>query len=221
MDSLTLRRETTKFDARLFGVIAGSLICPRRSQPTKSGGSQVRYSPWPVLLLRTITPSRLTRCRFFFVPTHKDTAVYCLGLIATIVSVLAAAASSDDAAGRDLKMFHGNWSLISVERDGKKTPRDELAATKLAIQANKFVLRRNSVLVSEGTFTLDPARKPKEIDETITAGPNRGKVFKGIYEIDETHHRVCFGAAGRQRPTEFSSKPGSGRVLQVWRREKE
>ena len=101
--------------------------------------------------------------------------MYCLGLIASIVSVLAAAAASGDATARELKMFHGNWSLISVERDGKKTPPDELAATKLAIDANKFVLRRNSVLVSEGTFTLDPARKPKEIDETITAGPNRGK----------------------------------------------
>ena len=54
----------------------------------------------------------------------------------------------------------------------------------------------------------------KEINETLTAGPNRGKVFKGIYEIDETHHKVCFGAAGRERPTEFSSNPGSGRVLQ-------
>ncbi len=80
---------------------------------------------------------------------------------------------------------------------------------------------QNSVLASEGTFTLDPIRKPKEIDETITAGPNRGKVFKGIYEIDETHHTICFGAAGSERPTDFSAKPGSGRVLQVWRREQE
>ena len=101
--------------------------------------------------------------------------MYCFELMASIVSVLAAAASSDDATGRDPKMFHGNGGLISVARDGKKTPPDELAATRLAIQANKFVLRRNSVLVSEGTFTLDPARKPKEIDEIITAGPNRGK----------------------------------------------
>ena len=147
--------------------------------------------------------------------------MHCFGLIASLVSVLAAAASSDDAVSKDLQMFHGNWSLISVERDGKKTPPEELATTKLAIQANKFVLRRNSAIVSEGTFTLDPARKPKEIEETITAGPNRGKVFKGIYEIEETHHTVCFGAAGRERPAEFSSKPGSGRVLQVWKRQKE
>jgi uncharacterized protein (TIGR03067 family) len=145
----------------------------------------------------------------------------CFGLIASMVSVLIAAASGDDPVRKDQEKFHGNWSLTSLERDGKKTPPEELTAIKLTIRANKFVLRKDSVIVSEGTFTLDPTRKPKEIDETIAAGPNRGKVFKAIYEIDEKQHTICFAAAGRERPTEFSSKPGSGRVLQVWRREKE
>jgi uncharacterized protein (TIGR03067 family) len=145
----------------------------------------------------------------------------CLGLIASMVNVLIAAASSDDAVREDLEKFHGNWSLTSVERDGKKTPREELTAIKLTIQANKFVLRNDSAVISEGTFTLDPSRKPKEIDETITAGPNRGKLFKAIYEISEKQHTICFAAAGRERPTEFSSESGSGRVLQIWRREKE
>jgi uncharacterized protein (TIGR03067 family) len=145
----------------------------------------------------------------------------CFGLIASMASVLIAAASSEDAVKADLEKFQGNWSLTSLERDGKKTPPEELTTTKLTIRANKFVLRRDSVVVSEGTFTLDPTKKPKEIDETITAGPNRGRLSKAIYEIDEKHHTICFAAAGRERPTEFSSQPGSGRILQVWRREKE
>ena len=142
----------------------------------------------------------------------------CFGLIASMASVLIAAASSDDAVREDLEKFHGNWSLTSLERDGKKTPPEELAAIKLTIRGNKFVLRKDTVVISEGTFTLVPTRKPKEIDETITAGPNRGKLSQAIYEIDEKHHTICFAAAGRERPTEFSSKPGSGRILQVWRR---
>ena len=147
--------------------------------------------------------------------------MHCCGLIATMVSVLTAAAASDDAVKNDLDEFHGKWSLTSLERDGKKAPPEELATIQLTIQGNKFVLRKNSVIASEGTFTLDQTRKPKEIDETITAGPNRGKVFQAIYEIDEDQHTICFAAPGRERPTEFSSKPGSGRVLQVWRRDKE
>jgi uncharacterized protein (TIGR03067 family) len=108
--------------------------------------------------------------------------------------------------------------LISAERDGKKTPDEEAKKIKLTIQGNNFVLRKDGVVVSEGTMTLDSSKKPKEVTETITAGPNKGKVFSAIYEIGDDQHRVCFAAPGKERPTEFSSV--SGQLLQVWRREK-
>lgn len=135
-------------------------------------------------------------------------------------AVLIAADPSDDAAKKDLAKFQGNWSLISAERDGKKTPDEDAKKIKLTIQGNKFVLRKDSVVISEGTMTLDPSKKPKEIEETITTGPNKGKVFSAIYEIDDEQHKICFAAAGKERPTEFSSLPGSGQLLQVWKREK-
>ena len=135
-----------------------------------------------------------------------------------IAAVLIAADSGDDAAKKDLAKFQGNWTLISAERDGKKTPEEEAKKIKLTVQGNKFVLRKDSVVISEGTMTLDASEKPKEIDETITTGPNKGKVFSAIYEIDDEQHKICFAPAGKERPTEFSS--GSGRLLQVWRWEK-
>jgi uncharacterized protein (TIGR03067 family) len=134
--------------------------------------------------------------------------------------LIAAADPKDDAAKKDLEKFQGKWTLISAERDGKKTPQKEVKKIKLTIQANKFILQKDSVVISEGTFTLEPTREPKEIDETITTGPNKGKIFLAIYEIDDAHHQICFAAAGKKRPTAFSSKPGSGHLLQVWRREK-
>jgi uncharacterized protein (TIGR03067 family) len=142
------------------------------------------------------------------------------GLIASVLGVLIAADAGDDAAKKDLEKFQGNWNLISAERDGKKTPHEDAKKITLSIQANKFVLRKDAVIISEGTMTLDPTKKPKEIDETITAGPNKGKVFSAIYEIDDEHHKICFAAAGKERPPAFSSVPGSGHLLQVWKREK-
>src|SRR5262249_36022794 len=112
------------------------------------------------------------------------------------------------------------WQMVSAIRDGKKLPPEEVKQFKLAIQGNRFVLRKASVAISEGTFTLDPTRKPKEIDETATAGPNKGKTFLAIYEIEDDRHRICFAAPGQRRPTEFSSTSGSGRLLQVWKRER-
>lgn len=138
------------------------------------------------------------------------------GLIAGIV--LIAADAGEDAAKKDLEKFQGNWQLISMERDGKKTPQEDAKKIKLTIQDNRFVLRKDGEVISEGTMSLDPTKKPKEIDETITTGPNKGKVFSAIYEIDDEHHKICFAAAGKERPTAFSSS--NGQLLQVWKREK-
>jgi uncharacterized protein (TIGR03067 family) len=141
-------------------------------------------------------------------------------LIAPVLGVLLVASVSDDAAKKDLAKFQGSWNLISAERDGKKTPQEEAKKITLTIQANQFVLRKDSVIISEGSLTLDPTKTPKEIDESITTGPNKGKTFLAIYEIDDKHHKICFAAAGKERPTAFSSIPGSGQLLQVWKRER-
>lgn len=142
------------------------------------------------------------------------------GLIASALGVLLAADAGDEAAKKDMERFQGNWTLISAERDGKKTPLEEAKKITLTIQAKQFVLRKDGVIVSEGTMALDPTKTPKEIAEAITTGPNKGKMFLAIYEIDDEHHKICFAAAGKERPTAFSSMPGSGQLLQVWKRAK-
>lgn len=139
-------------------------------------------------------------------------------VIVMAVIVLTAAEAGDDAAKKDLAMFQGNWQLVSMERDGKKTPEEDAKKITLTIQGDKFVLRKDGVIISEGIMTVDPTRKPKAIDETISAGPNKGKVFSAIYEIDDGQHKICFAAAGNARPKAFSSI--NGQVLQVWMRKK-
>ena len=126
-----------------------------------------------------------------------------LGLL--LIASNAAADVGEDATKKDLAKFEGKWILISAERDGKKTPQEEAKKTTLTIQADQFVLRKDSVIISEGRLTLDPTKSPKEIDEAITTGPNKGKTFLAIYEIDDEHHKICFAAAGKVRPTAFSS----------------
>ena len=142
---------------------------------------------------------------------------YALMMVMT-VGLLIAADVGDDAAKQDLAKFQGNWQLISAERDGKKTPEEDAKKITLTIQGDKFVLRKDAGIISEGTMKLDPTKKPKSIDETITTGSNKGKVFSAIYEIDDEQHKICFAAVGKERPTSFSS--GSGQLLQVWKREK-
>jgi uncharacterized protein (TIGR03067 family) len=134
--------------------------------------------------------------------------------------LIAAAGPQDDAAKKELKTFQGTWVLVSAQRDGKKEPDEK--AIKLIITDNKYSLTQESsaVIGHRGTFLLDPAKKPKATDVTVTEGPDKGKTFLGIYELSSDDYKVCFAPASKERPTEFSSKPGSGNLLQVWKREK-
>ena len=50
------------------------------------------------------------------------------------------------------------------------------------------------------------------------AGPEKGKTYPGIVKVERDLQTVCFAPPGKQRPTAFESKPGSGNLLQVWKR---
>jgi len=69
-------------------------------------------------------------------------------------------------------------------------------------------------------ITLDPSKKPKTIDYQMTDGFTKGKKQLGIYEVDGDTFKSCFGKPDAERPTDFTSKPGDGRTLSVWKREK-
>jgi uncharacterized protein (TIGR03067 family) len=139
-------------------------------------------------------------------------------MVLTVGLLIAADGPQDDAAKKELNTFQGTWVLVSAERDGKKAADEK--AIKLIIADTKYSLTQESsaVIGHRGTFLLDPAKKPKATDVSVTEGPDKGKTFLGIYELSSDDYKVCFAPAGKERPTEFSSKPGN--LLQVWKREK-
>ena len=58
----------------------------------------------------------------------------------------------------------------------------------------------------EGTWTVYPEMMPPGLDVTGTDGPNKGKTFLAIFELDGNRLTVCYDLSGRERPTRFESK---------------
>jgi len=136
-----------------------------------------------------------------------------------IFVLIAADAPQDEATKKELKTFQGTWLLESAVRDGKKQDADKI---KLVITGQKYALSDESsaVIGHRGTFKMDPSKKPKATEVTVTEGPDKGKTFLGIYELGGDDYKVCFAAPGKERPKEFESPAGSGQLLQVWKRAK-
>jgi uncharacterized protein (TIGR03067 family) len=123
-------------------------------------------------------------------------------------------------AKKDLDKMQGDWVLVSSERDGKSLPDDQVKTMKRTVKDDTYNVSRDGQTLAKGTFKLDPSKKPAAIDALRSEGEDKDKPMLGIYEFDGDTYKVCFAPPGKDRPTEFASKPGSGNVYSVWKREK-
>lgn len=142
-------------------------------------------------------------------------------VLATGLLVAADDAKPDDIK-KEMERFQGSWTTVSIQRDGKDVlPDDEKPKLKLTIKDNKRVLKVDDEVRSTGTYKLNPSKSPKWIDITVSEGPLEGRTVKGIYEIEGDTQKICLTLKeDGERPTDFTSKPDSGNLLQIFKREK-
>ena len=133
--------------------------------------------------------------------------------------------SKADPSKADLDKLRGTWLTVSLANDGKtvvdeKTPPKEGPTTKLVYDGNKWIIKVGDKNVVSGVFKIDATKKPKEIDIMDETGITNDKTKLGIYELDGDTYKYCLAPAGKPRPTDFTSKEGSGHSLGVSKREK-
>jgi uncharacterized protein (TIGR03067 family) len=131
--------------------------------------------------------------------------------------------STTQSAGaqRDYERLSGTWQLTGGVVNGKPVLASVARNTILITDHNTFRFPKASGVGTHpaGTFTVNPDTKPKQVDSIAEGGPHAGQLTRGIYEIlDANHKRACWGQPGGPRPTEFTSPPGSGRILQYWKK---
>ena len=136
------------------------------------------------------------------------------------VTVSSAGAQENEAVNKDLAQLQGEWSMVSGSADGQPMPDLLLKQMKRVCKGDEAAVTMAGQIYIKAKVTIDPSKKPKSIDYQMTDGFTKGKKQLGIYEVDGESFKSCFGKPGAERPTDFTSQPGDGRTLSVWKREK-
>ncbi len=136
-----------------------------------------------------------------------------------VAAVLMGAA--DDLSQDDRDRIQDTWVTVSFEVNGLVAPREAVKEIRTVFKDKDYVQKKGDEVLEDGTFTLDPDKKPRQIDFKIGKGQDQGKDQFGIYELDDDTLKICVAAPGAEaRPTDFKTGPESQTALVVMRREK-
>ena len=136
-----------------------------------------------------------------------------------VAAVLMGAA--DDLPEEDRDRIQDTWVTVSFEVRWQGGSPEAVKDIRTVFKDKDYVQKKGDEVLEEGTFTLDPDKKPRQIDFKIGKGLDRGKDQFGIYELDGDTLKICVAAPGTEvRPTDFETGPESQTVLVVMRREK-
>jgi erythromycin esterase len=123
------------------------------------------------------------------------------------------------AVRRDVDRMQGTWQAVLMNAEGEIQPlQGALANLQLVVKGDRRTIRSGATVFTEAYYRLNPAAEPPTIDLVVTRGGARGQVMLGIYEIAGDRLRVCYAMAGRDRPRDFTPRPGSGHALQEMKR---
>lgn len=130
---------------------------------------------------------------------------------------------ADDVTLKDWAHLEGNWKMVSGLENGNAVKVDAGSQTSNGVNIVYHYLKdqddsvfAKNVLHQKVKYLIDGSKKT--IDYDITQGAHQGKKQLGIYKIEGDTVTFCFAAPDKDRPDDFTSKPGSERTLTVWKR---
>jgi uncharacterized protein (TIGR03067 family) len=142
-----------------------------------------------------------------------------VALLFALSASLLAADAKDEAIKKDRKQYEGTWQAISVEVNGNAAPEEDVKKITVINEADgKWSIASDGKAMIRGTSEIDPTKKPRTVDLTVTEGEGKGQTILGIYQFDGDTRKVCLSPAGEARPSEFSS--ADGHILVVLKRVK-
>jgi uncharacterized protein (TIGR03067 family) len=108
---------------------------------------------------------------------------------------------------KDPTPLEGQWSVVSLEYEGKPAPAEKLKGMHMLFEGNQLTIKRGGKIVGQGTFTLDPKQKPAALDYQ-EAKDVYSPYDAGIYLLEDNTLKLCTTADRKKRPTDFDSQQG-------------
>ena len=136
----------------------------------------------------------------------------------TVLLFVPALLRADDVPKGD-KDLDGDWTGVSAFSDGDDLGKPPGGRFVLTVKGDAITIQIGDE-THTGKAKIDPAKTPKVIDMVPDDGPEKGKTVPGVYEIKGDELRICTAEPDKDRPTEVSSKKGSGWMLITCKRVK-
>src|SRR5262245_59404937 len=131
--------------------------------------------------------------------------------------LLSVAHGQNQPLSQEMAALQGTWVFVGLEVDGSQVADELFTGSKIIVQGETFTSTSRAADY-KGTFKVDATKQPKTIDMKYTAGPEKGKTSRGIYELDGDTWKICLSFAGKDRPAEFNTRPGDSQVLEILKR---
>jgi uncharacterized protein (TIGR03067 family) len=121
-----------------------------------------------------------------------------------------AAVRADDAAKKEMEKLAGIWIVVQEEKDGTEVPTTKgVDAPTLNLKKDGKYQYQSGDQKHQGTWKCDTTQKPSQID--LTPDDGKTKPMQGIYQQqDDNQLQVCLSAPGKDRPSKFTTKQGTG-----------
>jgi uncharacterized protein (TIGR03067 family) len=144
---------------------------------------------------------------------------FAFGLVPWVLMTASRAGDPGSAAADDHALIKGTWQLVYAESEGKLAPVERIRNVRVEIkEGTHSVYFGDQQVARDIHFTMNPQATPKTTDDTLNDGPEAEKQIHGIYELDDDSLLSCVAKVGQDRPKEFTTKPGSGHTLRVFKR---
>jgi hypothetical protein len=106
---------------------------------------------------------------------------------------------------------------VKMIRDGQEMPAAMGATARRSATQNEVKITFGGQLMMHALVRIQESTHPIGVDYYNLCASGKGTVQKGIMEW--VGDEVCFNMApsGQDRPDDFTSSPGSGRMFSQWR----